>query len=635
MDSFFEQLHFPYKEVRAGQDECMKKIFNTIDTNSQILVCAPTGLGKTISALAPSLYLAKQNDLKVICLTSRQTQVNQIISTIEEINKKKDVRTTYISFIGKKNMCIRTPDEFSTEADARDLCKRTKDPGKCNYCKRKRLQDEIEIEDLIEILKKENLRVEEYVRICRENNFCPYQVALLQAQRSDVIICDYNYLFMKSISEGFVGSLGKALDECILIIDEAHNLPERIRSAYSSTLSTEILKNARDELRETKLSLNEFENYLFYLEETLGDIYLSKQEFNVREFLITKQEFLEKYLSKVNEPLELVIEKFERIEAVVLKEENRTISHNGRIAQFLKTWESYNENEYVRILEISSMRGKDQLHLRVRCLDPAPITKEVLNDAHSSILMSATLSPLEMYRDLLGIEKATLLELGSPFDKENQLTLVDQSITTKYTQRSPKTFREIGERIKLVLTEESSRNAIFFFPSYDLMEKITSSINLRDLNRRVLKEKRYMSKQEKEAYIDEFKSAKGFNTKSKVLFAVTSGSFAEGLDLPNEALEIVCVVGLPLGVPDHYTQAVIRHFEKKFRKGQLYGYIYPALSKIIQAGGRCIRTKEDKGAVLLFDNRFLWSVYAQGFPKHWHIRRSRDLKKELNDFFGS
>jgi len=140
-----------------------------------------------------------------------------------------------------------------------------------------------------------------------------------------------------------------------------------------------------------------------------------------------------------------------------------------------------------------------------------------------------------------------------------------------------------------------------------------------------------MTKEQKENIVNDFKS--GFNSKAKVLFAVTSGSFAEGLDLPSSALEMVLVVGLPLGVPDLFTNAVIRHYDKKFGKGQLYGYIYPAMSKIIQAAGRCIRTEDDKGVVALIDNRFLWPLYAQTFPINWSLKATKDYVIQVGNFF--
>ena len=149
----------------------------------------------------------------------------------------------------------------------------------------------------------------------------------------------------------------------------------------------------------------------------------------------------------------------------------------------------------------------------------------------------------------------------------------------------------------------------------------------------ILKEQKFMTKEQKEDIVEKFKESGGFDSKAKVLFAITSGSFAEGLDLPNNALELVGVFGLPLGVSDLFTQVVIRHFDKKFKKGQAYGYVYPAMNKIIQAAGRCIRTEEDKGVVVLMDTRFMFPQYALSFPKHWKLKSPQEYKLEIMNFF--
>ena len=247
--------------------------------------------------------------------------------------------------------------------------------------------------------------------------------------------------------------------------------------------------------------------------------------------------------------------------------------------------------------------------------------------------MSGTLSPINMYKDILGIANCETLELDSPFSNKRQLTLVIDDVTTKYSARSFEMYERIANHVFDLLFSVHDKNAIIFFPSYDFMERVLSNINLISLERKVLKEQRYMTKEQKEEFVDNFKSKSGFENKSKVLFAITSGSFAEGLDLPNEALELVGIVGLPLGVPDIFTNAVIRHFDKKFAKGQMYGYIHPAMSKIVQAAGRCIRTETDKGVVVLIDTRFIWPLYAQTFPKHWKLKVVDNYKLEIANFF--
>ncbi len=633
MTDFFTEINFPYPSLRQGQDKFIEEVFRTIKENKNILINAPTGLGKTISGLLPAIYIAKQKNLMVVCLTSRQTQANQIIKTIKDINEKSKDEINYVAFIGKRSMCAHYDKDLYPAQDFNDFCKKMKEQGKCKFFMNTKNTDyEEQIKEILAESSKSFMDVEGFVSFCRSNNFCPYELAGKKAYQADVIICDYNYFFATGISENFLGKLGRDLSDCILIVDEAHNLPDRIRGAHSYVLSTELIKNALKEMNDF-IKEAKYDSYLSNLKTTLEEIYFDKILGDKIEILISKDEFLEKYLAKFNLEINIkkIIDKLRDIEAIV--KEDRIISYIGRVANFLEMWISINEEEYLRVLEKNIKKDTTILSLKIKCIDPGEISSEVINSTYSTIFMSGTLTPIEMYKDILGVENAELLELESPFSKQNQLTLVIDDVTTKYTNRNDDMYKRIANHIENVLNATHDKNAIVFFPSYVLMEKITGFVSMRKLGKKILKEQRYMTKEEKEKYVYEFKNDSGFDNKAKVLFAITSGSFAEGLDLPSKMLEVVIVVGLPLGVPDLFTNSVIRHFDKKFNKGQMYGYIYPAMNKIVQAAGRCIRTEEDKGVIVLMDNRFLWALYAQTFPKHWKLHRSKEYALEIGNFF--
>ncbi len=355
-----------------------------------------------------------------------------------------------------------------------------------------------------------------------------------------------------------------------------------------------------------------------------------------KECLVGKKEFLDSYLSSLGDTkLKDIIDKFTELEALV--KEDRMSSHLGKVAIFLKKWKVLDEESFLRILEKETKAGKTSLTLRIKCIDPSSISSEVLLSSAASVIMSATLSPISMYKDILGLPEAKTLELESPFSKKNQLMLAVTDVSSKYSARSKEMFTKIAKHITNILNSGHDKNAIVFFPSYDFMDKVTAFISMPKLERKVMKELRYMSKEQKEEIVHNFKNAGGVFAKPKVLFAITSGSFSEGLDLPKEALEMVLVVGLPLGVPDLTTERIIAHYEKKFpRKGQFYGYIYPAISKIIQAAGRCIRTEKDRGVIALLDNRFPWPLYAQSFPSTWEMIKEEDpfkISGQISEFF--
>lgn len=635
MVNVFKEINFPYPTVRRGQDKFVIEVLKAIKENRNLMVSAPTGLGKTVSALAPAIYNAKKKGLGVICLTSRQTQANQIIKTIKDINSKSKDEVNYVAFIGKRSMCVHSNKDLYGPKDFNDFCKKVREEGKCKFFKNVK---NVDLEDQVSTILKESsdvfMNVEGFVRLSGSNNFCPYEMAKLKAFKADVVICDFNYLFSSSIRENFLAQIGRTLEDCILVVDEAHNLPDRVRNSYSHSLSTEGLKNAIKELN-SFIKEDKYDAHLFNLKTALEDIFFDKVLGDKYEYLIGKKEFLDSYLGRFNKlkfNLKTIIDDLKDVERLV--KEERVVSYVGRVATFLEAWEKLDEESYVRILEKVVKNGKPELYLRINCLDPSSVSSEVLNNTHSSILMSGTLSPIKMYEDILGVGNCATLELDSPFNKEKQLTLVVDDVTSKYSSRSSDMFSKIAQNITEVLNAGYGKNAIIFFPSYDFLDKVVSLIKVSSLDRKVLKEQKFMNKEQKEEIVEIFKKGDGsFNDKPKVLFGITSGSFSEGLDLPKKALELVVIVGIPLGIPNIYTQGLISHYEKKFKKGQLYGYIQPAMSKIIQAAGRCIRTIDDTGVVVLMDTRFIFPMYAQNFPAHWKLRVPQDFKLEISNFF--
>ncbi len=637
METFFDKINFPYDSVRAGQDKFIKYVFLTIKEQKNLMVSAPTGLGKTVSGLAPAIAYARKKEKTVICLTSRQTQANQVIKTIADINRKAKSRgdnkpLNYMAFIGKRNMCAHKDRDLYPASDFNEFCKKSRETGKCKfYINTKNEENAEQIKEIIDETSRSAMNVEGFVNLSGSCKFCPYEVAGKKAFKADVVICDYNYLFSAGIRENFLGKIGRTLDECIVVVDEAHNLPDRIRSAHSYGLTTELLKNALKELQAC-VKDDSYDIYINNIRGVLRDIMLDKLDSQTTDYLVSKDEFISNLTQRfLNTTMQDVIDKLETAAALI--KEDRIISFVERVAHFLTRWYKADEESYLRVLEKTVVKGETTLSLRIKCIDPSKLAGDILNKTYSSILMSGTLSPISMYKDILGVANCRTLELDSPFAAKNQLTMVDDSVSSKYSERSDEMFNNIARNITDSLFVAEDKNAIVFFPSYDFMDKVIAKINLVTMNRKVLREQRYMNKEDKEKFVDKFKSTGAFDDKSKVLFAITSGSFAEGLDLPNEALEMVLVVGLPLAVPDTFTKAVIKHFDKKFGKGQMYGYIYPAMSKIIQAAGRCIRTEQDKGVVILMDNRFMSPMYSQCFPWQKQMYVTKDLMGDIEKFF--
>jgi DNA excision repair protein ERCC-2 len=242
--------------------------------------------------------------------------------------------------------------------------------------------------------------------------------------------------------------------------------------------------------------------------------------------------------------------------------------------------------------------------------------------------MSGTLKPLGMYADVLGVPNAIRKEYRSPFPKKNKLTLVIPDTTTKYSSRSDRQYARIAAHC-LRLVNNTAVNSALFFPSYAVLKSVLPYIE-ESCERTLFVEDRSFSKKEKTSFIERFKS---YSDKGgAVLLGVVGGSFSEGYDFAGDVLRLIVVVGVPLGRPDVYTNELIKHYEARFGQGWNYGYVAPALTRVLQAAGRAIRSSTDSGVVVLLDERYAWGAYAQFVPDD--AVKIRDALPLVQRFFG-
>jgi len=289
----------------------------------------------------------------------------------------------------------------------------------------------------------------------------------------------------------------------------------------------------------------------------------------------------------------------------------------------LEAWHGPDEG-YARILS----RSDPSITLFNKCLDPSALTQQVVQLAHSTIIMSGTLSPAQMFRDLLGFPASTVLrEYPSPFPAGNRLVLIVPKTTTKYAARSDVQFCRIAQEVAGMVDCVPGSCAVFF-PSYYLRDAVYRS--LEPLVRRTFfLEQPNMTKEDKQAVIERFKKYKG-----AVLLGAAAGSFGEGIDMPG-ILDAVIIVGLPLDRPDLETQQLIAYYERKFGRGWDYGYILPALTKTFQNAGRCIRSESDRGVIVFLDERYVQPQYRRVFPADWNVMVTPEYQSHMKAFYAS
>ncbi|MEM2121882.1 MAG: ATP-dependent DNA helicase, partial [Candidatus Woesearchaeota archaeon] len=608
---------FPFEKLRPEQERMILDIEQALKSKKNILLNAPTGIGKTIAAIAPCLsFISKKQGIKIFFLTSRHTQHKIVIDTIFNINKTLKKNFKVASVFGKKNLCSFETINY-TNSEFLDYCKKLRESKKCYfysnvYNKNKNLSEDAK--SAINHLTASKESIEDLKNFCIARNLCPYEIACSLARNSDVVVIDYNYVFNEAIREGFFKKINASLENSILIIDEAHNLPERLKEILSQRISTKTIKMAKKEAKRFNFEL---EQEIDILED-----YLNKEA-----SLIKENDFNERVID--NHKLIEIFEKHSSFDEVanlfyvcgerVRELENR--SFIGRIADFLFLFrQTHNSDAFITILK----KKENKLILNYLCLDPTILSEKIIDNALFVVAMSATLNPPEMFKKILGFKDAFVKSYKNPFPKKNRLTLVIPKATTKYESRNEQEFIKNAEIISRIMKSVPGR-ILVFFPSYYIMKKISYYVKTND--KIILFEQQNIGKEEKRKLIDKF-----LYYENSALFGVIRASFSEGIDLPSK-IKAVVIVGIPLEPPSSEIKKVINYYEKRFGNGLEYGYIIPTINKTIQAVGRCIRTEKDKGALIFLDKRYISKFYNSFFPKDWELKIGVDFERELKNFF--
>ena len=623
-NEMLKEILFPHDEVREIQNDMINDVYDALKNKKSMILHAPTGIGKTASVLSPALSLAIKNDLTVFFLTSRNTQHKIAINTLKEIKKKHGVNISVADIIGKRWMCLQAGAEIMYSNDFTDYCRRLRDENKCEFYSntlKKSRSATVKAEKVLSELKILGpMHVEELIADCDKEKLCPYEMAALIGKGAKVIIADYYYIFSPSIRDSLFSRINKELEKCIIIIDEGHNLPARIRDLMTIKLTNFIVERAMKEAK--KFGFPEaFEN-LRILNQILFDL-SDDLDFNREEKPLRRESFVD--LVNKNSSYEELISELAFIEDEVREKQKQ--SYIGSIVKFLGAWLG-SDIGFARILSKKEVMKKDLITLSYRCLDPSLITKEVIERSYATIIMSGTLNPTFMYKDILGFSQAIEKEYKSPFPKNNRLNLIIPETTTKFSRRSKEEFEKIAD-ICANLANAVPGNTALFFPSYELRDKIYHFFNGK-CKKTIFLEKAESTKAEKEGMLERFKS---YKDSGAVLLAAASGSFGEGIDLPGDFLKGVIIVGLPLQKPDLETKELIDYYEEKFGQGVNYGYIFPAITKCLQNAGRCIRSENDKGVIIFLDERFAWQNYYKCFPSDMDFKISKIYIKRVEEFF--
>ena len=581
------QFPFPYRE---GQRDIVSGVYHTVSSGKTLFVQAPTGVGKTMSAIFPSVRAIGEGKGETLFYLTAKTITGTVAQEAFHILREKGLKFKVTAITAKEKLCFQDTPECT--------------PEKCPYAKGHfdRVNDAV-----YELWTTEEVYSREVIRAHAEKwHVCPFEMCLDLSIWVDGIICDYNYVFDPNVHlKRFFGE--NISGDHIFLIDEAHNLVERGREMYSAGISRRSLVALRKKIKKrfSKLArtLDKANRQMMELEENLAETGKGYQVLpNPGVLPIT-------FLTRSGE-LEEILEEKE------LEEELRReiLEFYFIVRDFLNVSELVDEN-YVVYTENHVEEG---FHLRLFCVNPAENLGEYLKKGRSAIFFSATMFPMLYYRELLTTDRdAYGIYVQSPFPKENRRILIGSDVSSRYTRRNRAEYRKIAGYIARCVWQRPG-NYMVFFPSYRLMEDVLQVYEEEfsvDWVRCVCQTPD-MTEKEREGFLEEFQEREG----TLVGFCVLGGIFSEGVDLTGESLIGAVIVGTGLPQIGSQREILKEYYDKKNHCGFDYAYRYPGMNKVLQAAGRVIRTKEDKGVILLLDDRFWDRDYQEIFPREWQDR---------------
>lgn len=610
-DGSIKSLEFPY-EYRPGQKELAIDVYRAIKRGRNLFINAPTGVGKTLSVLYPSLKaVGEELAGKIFYLTAKTVTATVATDTFKLLaDNGLDIRTVHIT--AKEKAC----------ANGDFIC----NPDACPYADGHfdRVNDAV-----FDIITHENIITRELIfEYSEKHKVCPYEFSLDISNWCDAVIGDYNYAFDPRVKlRRFFET--ESDDEYIFLIDEAHNLVSRACEMYSAVIVKEDVLECGRMVRGMSRSL------------TSAITSVNKK------LLALKRECDESYviypdvadLAKAMNLLQLELSK--------LLEKQKYFDTRDDVLDFFFKVKKFNDI-YGEMFRGYRIYGKLQYDgsfcVKLLCVDPSDNIQECLATARSAVFFSATLLPMPYYKELItGDTDDYAIYAETSFTQDQRLLAVARDVSSKYTRRNASEYSKIAEYIRTVVAARKG-NYIAFFPSYEFMEHVREFLepeeelpDFDDVGRPgyeadrkgggtgtfdLIVQNQRMSEKEREEFLAEFGQDRD---RSLLGLCVMGGIFSEGIDLTDEKLIGALIVGTGLPMINTESEIAKRFFDEDGKNGFAYAYRYPGMNKVMQAAGRVIRKETDRGVILLLDERFNYSDYRSLFPKEWNDCRTVNL----------
>ena len=572
------EFPFPYRE---GQRDLAVAVYKTISRKKRLFIQAPTGIGKTLSTIFPAVQAMGAGKASKVFYLTAKTITRTVAEEAFRILRSRGLVFTAVTITAKEKLCPMEKAECNPEACpyARGHCDRVNEA----------------VFDILHL--EQEMDRETVLRYAEKYRVCPFEFCLDISSWTDGIICDYNYVFDPNVRLKRYFADG-APGDYLFLVDEAHNLVSRAREMYSASVYKEdflevkrIIKGKSPRLER---QLDRCNKLLLSMKRECGDWQLLEDVTGLAAGIMTAFSYMETFMEEFPE----------------FPERETVLDFYFCLRDFLNVYEEL--DGHYRIYEENREDGS--FLVRLFCVDPSRLLSRCMDQGASTILFSATLLPVRYYKTLLsGNQDDYAVYVNSPFPEENRLLMVAEDVSSRYTRRSPSEYRKVADYIRIV-TQSRPGNYMVFFPSYQYMGEIEEILEEEPLKADLLVQGQGMGEAEKAEFLEEFEKERSH---SLAAFCVMGGVFSEGIDLKEERLIGVIVVGTGLPMVCVEQEVLKGYFDETEEKGFDFSYQYPGMNKVLQAAGRVIRTPEDRGVILLLDDRFLRRDHLELFPREW------------------
>ena len=594
---------FPYAP-RGSQKEFIDLIDKCVRAGTPAIIESGTGTGKTICSLAGSLPYALENGKRIVYLTRTGSQQKQAILELRKIAKIRAISamgiqgrgaSTCPKMISDPELMTGSPEELSKFCS--EFKRRTGTDSGCIFYDNILATD---MQEHIEYCRSAMPTADEFNDYALSRGLCPYEMMKRLIQDVDVVIAPYHFISMPGTRKRFLGWMNTHLEGVILIVDEAHNLPDHLREVMTARYTIHALDLAEHEAKEwNDPEVGNGISAIDMINTVRKLMYQAKEEFLIDEDGLIPPYFLEDGLMeelhvtsiKIRGICKALIEHGEIVAETKKLNGKLPRSYMRSLGNFIQFWIDSEDEIYVKLIV------GDDTALEAFCMDPREAA-EPFRSCHASIHMSGTLEPLSEYSNILGLENAVLKRFPSPFDPANLMTIHATDVTTRYedVKRDESIIPRMEDHI-INVVRSAEKNTAVFFPSYSLMDLMLSDDVDSRIGRKVFVERKGMTQSEHAGMLNEFRRTGG------VLFAVSGGRISEGIDFPGKDMELAVLAGIPFAKPGAKQNAMIRYYDIVSGNGWEYAVLSPAIRKMRQAIGRLIRSEEDIGAAVILDKR--------------------------------